>query len=608
MKSNMLSKRVYFTISCIMLLVIFMFQFSSVIRKKYNNYDENIYAAENEISLTSDSAFTVETAPLKVLSDSRHFAVYIGNTSDSAAGSIVLQWCGYTKRNLITYDNITQYISYTRRTPDAVLIDSSYLNLDRDISYLNKLTESGINLVFCTLPDFTAISGNTELQNLLGISATVMPLLKASGYKLFGGFLLGGETWYMSNTEEGEAYQDFTLTLPWYVTGNATKTYMSAVLDSSVYGTVKNEDLPPVLWRKSHEHSYVFCVNGDYIKDSAGLGILNAIMYELYDYSVYPVINSEAVAVVNFPVFAFENESAVKEYYSRNTSSLLENIIWPDLSNLSEATGKKFTFFLTPQFDYTDGLEPSSSEMEYFFRLFREKGFEAGLSSYRSNSTSIQDKFTADAKFFNTFLKHYRFLSVYVNTSEVQKLLDTDSVLTNDIRTVVTGYSKNNYSAIFSYRDKNILEMKMVSDGSDYSYKNNFRVKSLHTALAYSFTEIDCSKLYDPDENSLLWDKTYRKISTALTSYTTKHHAFKNCTVTEADRQIRKFLADDYTYERAGNVVTVNVTPDTGSVSLMLRLHNENIADISGGSYTLLEENSYLIETDGSSTITITLK
>ena len=124
MKSNMLSKRVYFTISCIMLLVIFMFQFSSVIRKKYNNYDENIYAAENEISLTSDSAFTVETAPLKVLSDSRHFAVYIGNTSDSAAGSIVLQWCGYTKRNLITYDNITQYISYTRRTPDAVLIDS----------------------------------------------------------------------------------------------------------------------------------------------------------------------------------------------------------------------------------------------------------------------------------------------------------------------------------------------------------------------------------------------------------------------------------------------------------------------------------------------------
>ena len=148
----------------------------------------------------------------------------------------------------------------------------------------------------------------------------------------------------------------------------------------------------------------------------------------------------------------------------------------------------------------------------------------------------------------------------------------------------------------------------MVSDGSDYSYKNNFRVKSLHTALAYSFTEIDCSKLYDPDENSLLWDKTYRKISTALTSYTTKHHAFKNCTVTEADRQIRKFLAVDYTYERAGNVVTVNVTPDTGSVSLMLRLHNENIADISGGSYTLLEENSYLIETDDSSTITITLK
>ncbi|MBO5459050.1 MAG: hypothetical protein J5981_02235, partial [Lachnospira sp.] len=299
MKSNMLSKRVYFTISCIMLLALFMFQFSSLIRQKYNNYNENIYAAENDSSLTSDSAFTVETTPSKVLSDNRHFAVYIGNTSATAAGGTVLQWCRYTKRNLITYDSITQYTSYTRRTPDAVLIDSSYLDLDRDISYFNKLTESGINLVFCTLPDFAAISENTELQNLFGISATVMPSLKASGYKLFGGFLLGGETWYMSNTEEEETYQDFELTLPWYVTGNATKTYMSAVLDGSIYGTVRNEDLPPVLWRKSYGHSYVFCVNGDYIKDCAGLGILSAIMYELCDYSVYPVINSEAVAVVN---------------------------------------------------------------------------------------------------------------------------------------------------------------------------------------------------------------------------------------------------------------------------------------------------------------------
>ena len=35
MKNRMLSKRVYFTVSALMMLVLFMFQFSGIIRKKY---------------------------------------------------------------------------------------------------------------------------------------------------------------------------------------------------------------------------------------------------------------------------------------------------------------------------------------------------------------------------------------------------------------------------------------------------------------------------------------------------------------------------------------------------------------------------------------------
>lgn len=607
MKSNMLSKRTYFTISCIILVVLFMFQATSVVRQKYNNYDENIYAEAADAALTSNTAFTVETNPNKVLSDSRHFIVYIGNTADSSTGATVLQWCEYTKRNLIAYTNITEYGSYIRRTPDAVFIDSSYIDFENNLSYLTQLTDSGINLVFCTLPDYEIIKADTELQNLLGVSAAVTPSLTASGFKLFGGFLLGGETWYISNTEDEKAYQDFTMKLPWYVTGNGTKTYMSAVLDSS-YGTVKNEDLPPVLWRKSHENAYVFCVNGDYLKEAAGLGILSGIMYELTDYYVYPVVNAEAVAVVNFPVFAFENEDAMQEYYSRNTASVLENIIWPDLSNLSEATGKKFSFLITPQFNYTDNLEPSSNEMEYFFRLFREKGFEAGLSTYHNNGISLKDKFAKDAKFFETFLKHYRFLSVYANASEITEIAALDSSFTENIRTIVTDYNAKKASKIFSYYDKDVLEIKMLLDGSNYSYKNDFRLKGLHTALAYSCAEIDCTDLYNPDKSLLLWDKSYKKISIAMTTYTTKHKAFKSCTLTEADRQIRKFLAVDYTYERTGNTITINITSDTDAASFILRLHNESIDDISGAEFTLLEENSYLIETTDSNTITITLE
>ena len=56
MKNRMLSKRVYFTVSSLMMLVLFMFQFSGIIRKKYNNFDENKYAVSEKNDLNNNNA------------------------------------------------------------------------------------------------------------------------------------------------------------------------------------------------------------------------------------------------------------------------------------------------------------------------------------------------------------------------------------------------------------------------------------------------------------------------------------------------------------------------------------------------------------------------
>lgn len=362
----------YFIISCIMILVLFMFQFSSLVRQKYNRYDENIYA-DNTSALTANNRFTVQTDTNNVLSDTHHFVVYIGNLSDNAAGATVYQWCEYTKRNLLNYQSVQDYRSYWEKRPDAVLLDAAFINIEQDISLLTTLTDYGVHLVWCTLPDFDSLTSNSRFMELLGIANAVTPSLAASGLKLYSGFLLGGETWYIADNEEEKTYQDFSLDLPWYITGNGTKTYMAAVLDSTQYGTIKTEDLPAVFWRKSLDNAYIFCVNGDYLSTAAGLGILNAILYELQDYALYPVINAQMVSVLNYPVLAFEQEAAMDTYYSRNTSSVLENLVWPDIANLSEYTNSRFTFLFTPQFDYADENAPSTAELEYFFRLFHEK-------------------------------------------------------------------------------------------------------------------------------------------------------------------------------------------------------------------------------------------
>ena len=67
MNHQMLTKRIYFTISCIMLLVLFLFQGSSLVRQKYNRYDENIYANETA-PFDAGTQFTVQTDSAAVLS------------------------------------------------------------------------------------------------------------------------------------------------------------------------------------------------------------------------------------------------------------------------------------------------------------------------------------------------------------------------------------------------------------------------------------------------------------------------------------------------------------------------------------------------------------
>ena len=166
--------------------------------------------------------------------------------------------------------------------------------------------------------------------------------------------------------------------MPWYIPGNATKTYMAAELDSSVYGTIKTQARPAVFWRKSLENAYIFCVNGDYLSDTGGFGILNAILYELKDYAVTPVVNAQTVSIINYPVLAFEQEDAMDAGYSRNTASVLENVIWPDISTLSEYLNSRFTFLFTPQFHYQDETSRYRRNWSIFSACYMKNSLKPG--------------------------------------------------------------------------------------------------------------------------------------------------------------------------------------------------------------------------------------
>lgn len=589
----MLSKRVYFTVSALMMLVLFMFQFSGIIRKKYNNFDENKYAVSEKNDLNKNNVFTVLTDEDKVVKSISGYIVYIGDIN-TKTGNTVYEWCNYTKRNLLVYKTVSQYHRYNEKYPDAVLIDSDYVNIDSDIDTFSLLTDYGINLVFCTLPSYSAISENQRFEQLCGISPH-RESVNASGLKLYSGFLFGGEAWYTKENNPDGKFQNMKLTMPWYNTSNATKTYMSAVVESEDGSKIDNEDQPAVIWRKSHDHAYVFCINGDYIKDISGIGILTAIMSESKDLDIYPVVDSQSVIVNNFPMFSFENDDAVEKYYLRNTSSLLENVIWPDISNLAESTGARFTFMAAPQINYSDNNLVSVREMDYFFRLFSEISSEAGLTTTRDDATSIDEKLTADAGIFSNYLSNYKFTSIIARKDELENVLSSKNSLIDDVNTIVTDSQDYGGTKLFSYVNDNVINVECPVTSDKYTYSDDFRQRCFQTALAYTNIEFNMTGVCNPDDEKELWNEEIKSKSTALTSYMKNSKMFTKCSISQADKRIREFMAADYSYKQNSSYVSLDITGAQETARFIVRLRTGEVENVSGAVCTKVEKGVYLI-------------
>lgn len=593
MKNRMLSKRVYFTVSALMMLVLFMFQFSGIIRKKYNNFDENKYAVSEKNDLNKNNVFTVLTDEDKVVKSISGYIVYIGDIN-TKTGNTVYEWCSYTKRNLLVYKTVSQYHRYNEKYPDAILIDSDYVNIDSDIDTFSLLTDYGINLVFCTLPSYSAISENQRFEQLCGISPH-RESVNASGLKLYSGFLFGGEAWYTKENDPDGKFQNMNLTMPWYNTSNATKTYMSAVVESEDGSKIDNEDQPAVIWRKSHDHAYVFCINGDYIKDISGIGILTAIMSESKDLDIYPVVDSQSVIVNNFPMFSFENDDAVEKYYLRNTSSLLENVIWPDISNLAESTGARFTFMAAPQINYSDNNLVSVREMDYFFRLFSEISSEAGLTTTRDDATSIDEKLTADAGIFSNYLSNYKFTSIIARKDELENVLSSKNSLIDDVNTIVTDSQDYGGTKLFSYVNDNVINVECPVTSDKYTYSDDFRQRCFQTALAYTNIEFNMTGVCNPDDEKELWNEEIKSKSTALTSYMKNSKMFTKCSISQADKRIREFMAADYSYKQNSSYVSLDITGAQETARFIVRLRTGEVENVSGAVCTKVEKGVYLI-------------
>lgn len=596
----MVSRRNYLTIAMMFVILLFMFQFTGVMKEQLSEYESNEYADDTTTSFQRSDAFLAEQTSADACE-----VIYVGEAG-GAEESVVKTWCSYRKRTFFCSSSLALLDRLQDDALQVLVVDGSKVTSEEEVAVLRREAQMGVTVIFATLPQSSVIREYRDLRELLGIRAVIADEIPLAGMHLFSGFLLGGEEIYEATEPGEEERQDMTPSVPWYTTGAGTKTYMVGTLsDETIEQTVDNEIraqyvgmeeeaaknslLPAILWRNSVDTAKIFCVNGDYLADISAVGILDAMMGETYDYDIYPVINAQNLVIADLPAFVSENEEEMQKRYSQSAQAVYQEIVWPSLTSIASRTGAKMTCMMTPQFTYTDEEEPDGENVTYYLKRLKEEHAEAGLSADSREGIPLSEKIKQDQTFWQTYAPSYRFLSLY---ADGVKSIGEESALPAEIRTVALG---SGASEAVGYLNENVTLQPSTSSGIRHTFLDDFKVKCMETALGYSNITLDLYSVTYPEGDEDFWEKMSKKIAANLGTYWKAYEAFDATTLTESDVRIRRFLALDYKQQRAGNVITLSLEHREDAAWFLLRLHGEKVTEVAGGSFEEIEDGVYLI-------------
>lgn len=593
----MVSKRNFFNIMIMMATLLFLFQFSMVIRANSGSYDKNSALSDNPQS--GQDAWQQSGKSLDSLTEKDSgYIFFVGDTSGSM-GQAVSSWCTYRKKEMISGWSMTELTDKVKALPEMIVLESeSYALEGASLMKLEKLEKEGVIIVFASLDDVKTIRSNSELMNFLGIRNIAADEKQLTGVKLFDGFLLGGEEWYQTSEDDkyAEEKQDLDLTVPWYQVGSGTKTYLSGMIKEKTgeQEAIRNEDVPALIWRNGIDNGSIFAVCGDYMKDSTAIGILDGMMAEAKSYDIYPVVNAQNLSIINFPELSDVNRDEMQELYSQSSFGVQRDIVWPSLISTAELANMRITALLHMEDGNTVG---DSDTLVFYLKQLKEQNGEAGIKLSDTSMNEFQD-------FLESTGSRYQFGAFYADDDQLSSIAQQlDTPLLKNIRTVMCPYSGKN--SVISYYNDNITLQEATSDAVNYTFSDDIRMRSIQSALGYTGITLNVEDVFRPSGEGDGWEVLQERFTSNLLTYWKKFSCFESTTLSESDQRIRKFLNMDYDEAWINNEIVLKTTEKDSW--FILRTHDNEIKKITGGTWSEIENDAYLIHCEDN-TVVIELK
>ncbi len=593
----MVSRRNYVTITSMMLVVCFLLLLPQCIKNYTNPYKENAYLVDGTLSGEND---TWRQSTLLSASDREkvnEYILYVGSGEDDT-GYAVTSWAAFTKMPLAVSSALPDVKDYGGSLPRMLILEAEACGTDGAASLL-EWNEKGVTVVFANLPPASQIESDGALQKLLGIRSVQQDMVELSAVRVFSGFLMGGERIYSTKTEQDQQRMDLDMRAPWFRLEAGTEVYILGDVPEEVLPRqpYRNEQLPALLWRHSLNGVNVFAVNGEYLSGNTGIGVLSAITAKDRAYYLYPVVNSQVMTVANFPGMVEENTRELTGRYGRGQVALTRDLLWPSIQSISVINDFPMSCFFMPQYQYSDEAEPDPELIPYYLKLLREQSSEAGISLQHAPDITLAEKWKRDAEYLSQKVPDYQYSAAFMTEQELEEFHTAPDAARN-LRSACVSLPGQN--ALFFFLNEQILCQSVTQDLLNHSFSQDLALNSLQTALGYSNVLLDLKRVSWPEENEPGWERYYETSGSDLYTYWRRYDKFDRLTVSQSDERIRNFLCMDYSENRSGNTISLQISGfQSGSgADFILRTHLETVDAVEGGEVTELEQGVWLLHAD----------
>lgn len=595
----MISRSNYIAITLIMCIVLLMFQLTGISENVLMNDGENIYAQEavpEEQVAPEQQSYEDQMDQRALATATRECVGLIGDPSEECL-EIGRDWSVLQKKDYCYYGNLGEAAADVSGA-GFLIVDGTTLG-ETDVEALRTLAEQGRHVVVSGLPDSRLLDTNRALRQSLGILEIVEDEITVDGFKLFGGFMLGGET----------IYDDYAQEMPYARLDDSVTAYAVAQSEDAWLQELDNEDLPAIIWRYAPDVGKVYVVNGDYLTGQMGAGLLTGFAADTESVYLYPVVNAQVSVVENYPTLADENKDYMEREYGQNSSIVFRDILWPSIVAIYFDTDDVMTVTGAFRLDYDDREKLDENLLRFYYEQVTKESGEIGLSGYQVSDVPLEEKLEEDLDFLEEVLPNYEILTFQAGDLEEAQYasLVGEGNLLEDVNTVLENYREDDGETFFEYLDNGVLKLPIYMDSRVMENEDDFRSRCLQTAYGYYGTGIDTSRVIYPDSEDDSWNIMSNDWSKNYRPYRTPFVCFEKTTASEADRRVRNYLALDYETSVEGEQMRITADAPDGDCYFILRLHGQEIEEMTGGSYEKIENGWYLLTlTEDTAELTLT--